>query len=199
MHDLTGISLTDTPPSLHVIYAHPYPSKSVSTRALLDVLRRWSGTTVHSLYDRYPDMDIDVAAEQLALLKASHIVWLAPVYWYSVPALMKLWFDTVLAYGWAYGHEGNALHGKQCLWVANTGSSTAAYQAEGSHGRPFVDFVAPIESTARFCGMHWQPPFILHGGQTLGEAEMLAAQAMLAQQVEQMLAMSATASVRDFT
>jgi len=191
--------LTDKPPTLHVIYAHPYPSKSVSTRALLDVVQRWPNTTVHSLYDRYPDLGIDVAAEQAALLKASHIVWLAPVYWYSVPALMKLWFDNVLAYGWAYGHEGDALHGKQCLWVANTGSSSAAYAAQGSHGRPFADFVAPVEQTARFCGMHWQEPFILHGGQTLGEADMLAAQADLAQRIEDMLTLPTGRPTRDFT
>jgi glutathione-regulated potassium-efflux system ancillary protein KefF len=30
--------------------------------------------------------------------------------------------------------------------------------------RPFEDFVAPIEQTARFCGMGWLPPFVVYGG-----------------------------------
>jgi glutathione-regulated potassium-efflux system ancillary protein KefF len=28
--------------------------------------------------------------------------------WYSVPPLLKLWMDKVLAHGWAYGHNGIA-------------------------------------------------------------------------------------------
>jgi glutathione-regulated potassium-efflux system ancillary protein KefF len=38
------------------------------------------------------------------LLRWQKIVWLTPVYWYSVPSMMKRWIDQVLALGWAYGH-----------------------------------------------------------------------------------------------
>ena len=37
------------------------------------------------------------------------VVWLQPIHWYSMPPLLKLWLDEVLAFGWAYGPGGDAL------------------------------------------------------------------------------------------
>lgn len=147
-----------------VIHAHPSPRRSVVVRSLLQTLEAVPHTTVRSLYHLYPDFDIDVAAEQAALVEAERVVWLAPVYWYSVPALLKHWFDQVLANGWAFGTGGTALRGKTAWWVASAGGSHADYTPNGVHQRPFADFIAPIEHTARFCGMHWLPPHVEHGG-----------------------------------
>jgi glutathione-regulated potassium-efflux system ancillary protein KefF len=69
----------------------------------------------------------------------------------------------VLARGFAYGEGGRALVGKRCLWVATTGGEPSSYAAGASHGRAFVDYAPPIEQTARFCGMHWEEPLIIHG------------------------------------
>jgi glutathione-regulated potassium-efflux system ancillary protein KefF len=158
-----------------ILHAHPYPARSRSTARLLAAVRELPGVEVHSLYDRYPDFDIDIAAEQAALTRADLIVWLHPIYWYSVPAMLKHWFDAVLLRGWAYGKGGEALNGKTCLWVAAAGGDAFAYSAEGVHARPFAEFVPPIEQTARFCGMRWQEPIIVQGSHDLGEAELTAA------------------------
>jgi glutathione-regulated potassium-efflux system ancillary protein KefF len=153
-----------------VIYAHPYPTRSRANRVLLQMLPTGSGIDVRSLYDLYPDFDIDVQAEQTALSAADAIVWMHPVFWYSVPGLLKHWFDQVLVHGWAYGEDGNALRGKRCLWVATTGGDDAAYSASGMHEQPFANFIPPIEETARFCGMQWESPVIIHGAHLLDEA-----------------------------
>ena len=167
-----------------IIHAHPYPSRSRATHALLHAALTLPDVTVHSLYDRYPDFDIDIAAEQAALSKADLTVWLHPVYWYSVPGLMKHYFDKVLALGWAYGSArsngandphgdsntvGRALHGKHCLWAPSTGGDATAYSAAGVHEQSFEHFVAPIKTTARFCGMVWQPPFAVHGAHEISD------------------------------
>ena len=65
------------------------------------------------------------------------VVWMHPVYWYSVPALLKHWFDKVLALGWAYGEGGTALRGKHCLWVPTTGGDEDDVRA-GGHARASV-------------------------------------------------------------
>ncbi len=44
----------------------------------------------------------DVAAEQARLDRADALVLVYPVYWWSMPALMKGWIDRVFANGWAY-------------------------------------------------------------------------------------------------
>jgi glutathione-regulated potassium-efflux system ancillary protein KefF len=178
-------------PHTLVIHAHPSPRHSVAVRAMQQTMERAPDTTVRALYQLYPDFDIDVPAEQAALVQADLVVWLAPVYWYSVPALLKHWFDQVLAHGWAFGPGGDALRGKVAWWVASAGGSLADYAPSGVHQRPFADFVAPIEQTARFCGMRWLPPHIQYGqreavgadpqAQLPGLAEQLAAhQAALA-------------------
>jgi glutathione-regulated potassium-efflux system ancillary protein KefF len=153
-----------------VIHAHPYPSRSHANRVLLRSLPEGPGIEVRSLYDLYPDFDIDVPAEQAALSAASLIVWMHPIFWYSVPGLLKHWFDQVLARGWAYGEGGHALRGKHCLWVTTTGGDEAAYSPSGMHEQPFANFIPPIEETARFCGMHWESPFVMHGAHLLDEA-----------------------------
>jgi glutathione-regulated potassium-efflux system ancillary protein KefF len=155
-----------------VIHAHPYPSRSRATHALLEAARALPNVEAHSLYDRYPDFDIDVAFEQEALSRADLVMWLHPIYWYSEPALMKLWFEKVLAFRWAFGPSGNALRGKHCLWAATTGGDDAAYDGNGIHHASFNAFHAPIEQTARFCGMTWLPPFIVHGAHSIDDAAL---------------------------
>ncbi|HEX2731454.1 MAG TPA: glutathione-regulated potassium-efflux system oxidoreductase KefF [Polyangiaceae bacterium] len=160
-----------------LVYAHPYPSRSQANRTLLEAVRDLEGLVTHSLYDSYPDFDIDVAKEQAALSAANVIVWQHPMHWYSVPSLLKHWFDKVLLRGWAYGTGGTALHGKQCLWVTTTGGDERAFSPEGMHSFPFASFVPVIEQTARFCGMHWQPPVVLHSAHRTSSLDLgLAAQ-----------------------
>jgi glutathione-regulated potassium-efflux system ancillary protein KefF len=169
-----------------IIHAHPYPSRSRATHALLQAALTLPEVKVHSLYERYPDFDIDIAAEQAALTNAHLTVWLHPLYWYSVPGMMKHYFDKVLALGWAYGgkndvaendhdHDhgrGRALHGKHCLWAPSTGGDGEAYSATGIHANAFAEFVTPVETTARFCGMFWQPPFVVHGAHVISNEEL---------------------------
>jgi glutathione-regulated potassium-efflux system ancillary protein KefF len=157
-----------------VIHAHPYPQHSRACKALLNAVIDLPDLETRSLYDLYPDFDIDIAAEQAALTRAELVVWLHPIYWYSVPAMMKHWFDVVLARGWAYGKEGNALHGKGCLWVVSAGGDKESYSAGGMHAQPFENFVAPVEQTARFCGMQWESPIVLHGAHEVSDAELAA-------------------------
>ncbi len=146
-----------------VIYAHPYPNRSRAGRTLLASVSALENVKIRSLYERYPDFSIDVSAEQDLLGEAELIVWQHPVYWYGPPPLLSLWFEKVLARGWAYGKGGAALHGKSCLWVPTTGGDTDAYREGGMHGYTFDKFIPPTEQTARFCGMHWHSPLILHG------------------------------------
>jgi glutathione-regulated potassium-efflux system ancillary protein KefF len=142
---------------------------------MLAAVRDLPEVEVRSLYDLYPDFDIDVAAEQAALLRADLLVWLHPVYWYSVPAMLKHWFDVVLVRGWAYGDGGVALQGKHCLWVATTGGGESSFAETGVHQWPFAAFEAPIRQTAKFCGMVWEQPLALHGAHVIPESEVAAA------------------------
>jgi glutathione-regulated potassium-efflux system ancillary protein KefF len=157
-----------------VIAAHPYPDRSRANRVLSAAIDGVEGVERRSLYDLYPDFSIDVPSEQAALLRASTIVWQHPIYWYSAPALLKLWFEKVLLVGWAYGRGGTALHGKQCLWVTTTGADDRGYSETGEHQFPFPAFVPVVQQTAQFCGMKWLEPIIVHGAHKIPDDELRA-------------------------
>jgi glutathione-regulated potassium-efflux system ancillary protein KefF len=155
-----------------VVHAHPYPRRSRGSAALLAGIAGIPGLTVRSLYELYPDFDIDVAVEQAALRQASLVVWLHPVYWYSVPALMKLWMEKVLVSGFAHAQGGTALQDKGCLWVATTGGGE--YAVGGPHDHEFADFAPVVEMTARYCGMRWLEPFVVHDPAAISDEELAA-------------------------
>jgi glutathione-regulated potassium-efflux system ancillary protein KefF len=167
-----------------VIHAHPYPSRSRACAVLAEAIRGVPDLEMRSLYDSYPDFDIDVAAEQAALERAGLVVWLHPLYWYTVPGLMKHWFDAVLVTGWAHGSGGTRLQGKDCLWAATVGGDEQAYSPAGRHGHEFGAFVPVVEQTARYCGMNWLPPFIVHGAHLVPESELREAGARLRARLE---------------
>jgi glutathione-regulated potassium-efflux system ancillary protein KefF len=155
-----------------VIHAHPYPRHSRACRALLEAIRPMPDLEVRSLYDLYPDFDIDVAAEQEALARAQLVVWLHPLYWYSAPGMLKHWFDKVLERGWAYGDAGTALRGKNCLWVPVVGGEESTYVDGGANLQPFAQYVDPVEQTARCCGMEWEEPYVVFGSLSISDADL---------------------------
>jgi glutathione-regulated potassium-efflux system ancillary protein KefF len=170
-----------------VVFAHPYPRHSRACAVLLRAIADLPGLEVRSLYDRYPDFDIDAAAERSALEPARLVVWMHPLYWYTAPALLKLWLEQVLVKGWAYGEGGTALAGKDCLWVATTGADAPAYSTTGKHAHAFDAFVPVMEQTARFCGMNWLDPFVVHGAHVVAEQELVDAGARLRRRVQEWL------------
>jgi glutathione-regulated potassium-efflux system ancillary protein KefG len=119
-----------------VVFAHPRLETSVVQRRLLDAIRGMAGVTVHDLYFAYPDFHIDIEAEKLLLMQHDMIVLQHPFYWYSVPAIIKEWLDLVLEFNWAYGPEGDALHGKFLMSVLSTGGDEHAYHAKGRNRFP---------------------------------------------------------------
>ena len=159
---------------VYVLAAHPSWRESRVTRQLFDEARSVPGVQVQDLYGRYPDYDIDVAEEQASVEAATLLVLLHPIQWYSMPALMKLWLDEVLRYGWAYGRSGTALRGKDLWLVASTGGPEGSYHPQGYNRYFFDAFLPPYEQTAALCGMRFLPPLLLHGAHRVGEREVQA-------------------------
>jgi len=151
-----------------LIHAHPHPDRSIGGRALLDAVRGIPRVSVRDLYELYPDLSIDAEAERAALEATRLVIWQHPLYWYGVPALLKLWFDDVLTEGWAFNGR-QALAGKDCLWVTTTGGGRDAFAPTGRHGHPFEAFVAPIAQIAHFCGMNFLDPIVVYGSHRMGK------------------------------
>jgi glutathione-regulated potassium-efflux system ancillary protein KefF len=159
-------------PRIYLLAAHPDWSESRVNRLLFDAARELPHVHVQDLYGVYPDYDIDIATEQANAQAADMVVLLHPIQWYSMPALMKLWCDEVLGYGWAYGPGGTALNGKDLWLVASTGGPEASYHPQGYNRYFFDAFLPPYEQMATLCGMRFLPPLLLHGARRAGKDDV---------------------------
>lgn len=174
-----------------VIAAHPQLEHSRVTRALMRAAASADSRAgapridVRDLYALYPDLYVDVAAEQAALVDARLVVWLHPIHWYSMTPLMKLWLDDVFAFGWAYGPGGRALAGKDLWLAASTGGPEDSYRPDG-HNRYFFDaYLHPYEQTAALVGMRWLPPLLLHGAHRAADIEIAGHASLFAERLLQ--------------
>ena len=136
---------------VYVLAAHPNWRESRVNRLLLEAAAAVAGVQVADLYGRYPDYDIDVKREQAQAEAAQLLVLLHPIQWYSMPALMKLWLDEVLRYGWAYGRAARRCTARTCGWWPPP-AALSSYHPQGYNRYFFDAFLPPYEQTAHLCG-----------------------------------------------
>jgi putative NADPH-quinone reductase len=160
------------PKKILVIAAHPTLQKAKVNRALADAVRDLPGVTLRDLYALYPDYRINVAEEQRLLAEHDALVFQFPLYWYSTPALLKLWQDEVLSWGFAHGPNGTVLQGKRFLCVLTAGSHESLYRPDGRHQYSLEEFLRPLQQTMTLCGMTWETPFALLGAQKMKDSEV---------------------------
>lgn len=130
-----------------VLVFHPHlHDGSRINRTLAETAAAAPSVTVRDEYALYPDFRIDAEAEQEALLGADRVVWQFPMYWYSSPALLKQWEDTVLRHGWAFGTGGDKLHGKELMAAVSVGGSSDKYRHDGEFGVIVPELLRPLEA-----------------------------------------------------
>ncbi|MGF1696996.1 NAD(P)H-dependent oxidoreductase [Vibrio lamellibrachiae] len=149
-----------------VLYAHPSQHRSEVNQFLFEKACSIPNVTAVDLYGLYPTFDINIDNEQQRLVDHDVVIFQFPLYWYSTPAILKEWQDLVLEYGFAYGHEGNALEGKTFLCAITAGGKEDAYQSEGYNHFTIRQLLQPLEQTATLTGMNYIAPFALFGSRT---------------------------------
>ena len=97
----------------------------------------------------------DVLREQQRVERADMLIFVFPFYWWSVPALLKGWFDRVLTVNWAYkvGEEGRIvgnLRDVPVRLVATAGSDIAGFD---KHGYSAAIQSQIVEGVFGFCGL----------------------------------------------
>ncbi|GAA4823236.1 NAD(P)H-dependent oxidoreductase [Nocardioides caeni] len=99
-------------------------------------------------------LEPDLVRAQGALIAADHVVVVAPVWWGSVPALLKGFLDRTLERGWAYRYRSNGLPqgllaGRSARVIVTTDSP--GWWLRGLMGDSAVRQLT--RSTLRFCGL----------------------------------------------
>lgn len=147
-----------------IILGHPDFAQSVANKAVIEQLQN-SGLSleIRNLAALYPDFRIDAEAEQQALLRHQNIVFQYPLYWYSMPAILKQYFDSVFTYGFAYGSSGDKLKGKNFIPSITVGAPEEDYRATGAAHFRLYEFCKNLEQTAYYAQMSYIDPFYFHG------------------------------------
>ncbi|MDP2812295.1 MAG: NAD(P)H-dependent oxidoreductase [bacterium] len=107
----------------------------------------------------------DITVEQEKIKWADFILIQTPIWWFSVPAILKGWFDRVFATGitWDFGaiYDKGLLRGKKGMLAITTGGPSELYQPQGAHQATIEQVLYPINrGTLYFCGMDVLPPFV---------------------------------------
>ncbi|WP_426392548.1 NAD(P)H-dependent oxidoreductase [Variovorax sp. R-27] len=124
----------------------------------------------------------DIASEQQKLLWADAVVLQFPLWWYSMPAILKGWVERIYAYGFAYGlgehsdtHWGDrfgegVMAGKRAMLVVTTGGWASHYAPRGING-PMDDLLFPIHhGILYYPGFDVLPPYVVHRTHKVDEA-----------------------------
>ncbi len=147
-----------------MIFSHPNIAASIANINIINNLKQhMPDIKIHHLDKLYPNFrDLDIDAEQGALIHAKNIVLQFPFQWYSSPPALKNYLDLVLTYNFAYGPNGDKLKNKNLIVSITTGGPKEAYNALGYNHFKIDDFLLPFEQTAYLCGMNYQTPIISH-------------------------------------
>lgn len=113
----------------------------------------------------------DISREHQLLSEADLIIFQFPLWWYSMPGLLKGYVDRVFSMGWAYG-GGQALAGKRILLSMTTGAPEFAWTAE-KRGTINDIFKHLFVGTFGLCGMEVLEPFIVYGAKRHSELDQI--------------------------
>ncbi|XP_041700384.1 NAD(P)H dehydrogenase [quinone] 1-like isoform X3 [Coregonus clupeaformis] len=106
-------------------------------------------------------LSADITEEHRKLSEAELVIFQFPMYWFTVPAIMKGWMDRVLTLGFAYTSEKRYSQGifkdKKAMLSFTTGSQESMFSANGINGDMNVT-LWPLQVLAP--QIFWAPPHI---------------------------------------
>src|SRR6185295_7903681 len=124
----------------------------------------------------------DVESEQRKLLAADALILQFPMWWFSMPAILKGWVDRVYAYGFGYGvgehsdrrwgerYGEGMLKGKRAMLIVSTGGWAPHYSERGINGR-MEDLLFPIHhGVLHYPGFDVLPPYVMYRTGRMDEA-----------------------------
>lgn len=125
---------------------------------------------VYSLEQRHAwqnkSIDPEIAAEVESVVSSDLLVLVFPVFWFSVPALMKGWIDRVFLSGVFYGgrrvYDRGGMCGKHALVVASLGGREHMFGPEAIHGDLKGMMRHLLQGTLGYAGFSVYEPFFAY-------------------------------------
>jgi NAD(P)H dehydrogenase (quinone) len=167
----------------------------------VDVIERDDPTFFHyqreQIHAHASDLFVpELKAEMDKLVWADFVIFQFPLWWFSLPAILKGWVDRVFAMGFSYSveqrHENGIFHGKRSMLAFTTGGPPASYVPGGRNG-DLDELLRHIQyGMLHFVGIDVLPPFVAYGAARVGPEQRAA---YLAAYRERLLTLEATAPI----
>ena len=119
-------------------------------------------------------IDPEIASEVEAVRGSELLVLVFPVFWFSVPAIMKGWIDRVFLSGVFYGgrkvYDRGGMRGKHAMVVASLGGREHMFGPDAIHGELKGMLRHLLQGTLGYVGFSVYEPFFAHHVPYLDEA-----------------------------
>lgn len=117
----------------------------------------------------------ELAREQARVVKAELFVFVYPLWWGGMPAILKGWFDRVLAYGFAYADgkrfDSGFFRGRHGVVALTTGGTPERFSEGGVYG-PIENLLYPHRRTMlEYLGLNVEPSFVAYASPRVGQQE----------------------------
>jgi len=115
----------------------------------------------------------DIFEEMEKVGRADLLIFQFPLWFSSVPAILKGWFDRVFAAGVAFNpitgsiYKRGLLSGRKAIPVVTAGDSAQAYREGGIHGDIHRHLAVINHCTLAYAGLTVLPPHIIYEADTL--------------------------------
>lgn len=155
-----------------IIYAHPNPvsfNHAIKTEIENALKKNTISYAIRDLYDtkfhpilsandfgffKAGKVPADIQKEQEFIKNAEHLIFIYPIWWFSMPAVLKGYIDRVFSHGFAYSVDEKGIHGlltnKKATIINTTGGLEENYKSAG-----FANALTLTTDTGIFglCGM----------------------------------------------
>lgn len=138
----------------------------------------------------------DIAAEQKKLLATDAVILQFPLWWFTMPAILKGWVERVYAYGFGYGvgehseHRWGDRYGegtfkdKRAMLIVTAGGWAEHYTERGINGR-IDDLLFPINhGVLHYPGFDVLPSFVIYRTGRMDEARYLQTRKALGERLD---------------
>ena len=116
----------------------------------------------------------DVRREQERVSQADAFVFTFPIWWGGVPAILKGWFDRVLAYGFAYEdgrrYETGFFRGRAGVLAMTTGGTEKRFSPGGAYGSIEQVLWPTQHCMVEYLGLATAEPFVAYAAPRVDDA-----------------------------